>query len=480
MGRSTQAIGRSLARYGDRATAVAREASNRVGALRERAGQTRARGIAERGRQFGSMVSGVGNMIGNELAMAPVRKREAEQHAMSQDRHQLGMMASRGQLVAQERARQGGMAEAQKLRTLHSIMADTSSDVPAYQRLADAGFMDEAKELVEYENSLLELKGKEKSESEANRVLLGDIFEKAMVAVENGDAGALEQIHIVNGEFLRENVGGFDEAFFTGEIEPGDVEFFKNLYGAHVSIERDLERKKELADLKDQDVQTTADQNKAAWDEVDAAMKQLGAVGDNGLGDATARRINSVSPKAHDILVDMLGEIGTSTKDRRAAINRYNKVEPEQRTGWLGKLDQYKAENPGATINQFMEYEESLGNKPDEPDDERQRLSPPQAQARLRDFRSQAKIQWEGGEHGDLTMEKVFEKLVADAGENLEQLNSLASGKIPDPPPAPKTYPVGQVRYDAAGKPYMWNGEKPVTFDPEAEPSQRIPMHRSN
>ena len=484
MGRSTQAIGRSLSRYGDRATDVAREASNRVGALRERAGQTRARGIADRGRQFGSMVSGVGNMIGNELAMAPGRKREAEQHQMAKDRHQLGMMASQGQIEAQERARQGELVEAQNLRLKHSIMADTTSDIPAYQRLADAGFQDAANELVEYENSLLELKGKEKRESEANRVLLGDIFEKAMVAVENGDTGVLEQLHITNGPFLRENIGGYDEAFFTGEIEPQDAEFFKNLYGAHVSIERDLERKKELADLKDQEVQTTAAQNEAAWDEVEAVMKHLGAVGDGGLGNAKARQINTVSPKAREILVEMLGEMGTSTADVRKSLDRYNKVEPEQRTGWLGKLDQWKAENPGATINQFMEYEENLGKKPDEPGEERQRLSPPQAQSRLNGFRAQAKIQWEGGEHGDLTMEQVFEKLVMDAGENLEQLNSLASGKIPVAPPAPgaqaTTYQVGEIRYDAAGNAYKWDGEKPVPFDPEAEPRRRIPMHRPN
>ena len=87
--------------------------------LQQQAGETRARGVAERGRTFGNIVAGAGQAVGNELAARPVRQRRKwsattptmNQADINAERGEMGLEADRmalGAKMQQAQARAGG------------------------------------------------------------------------------------------------------------------------------------------------------------------------------------------------------------------------------------------------------------------------------------------------------------------------------------------------------------------------------------
>ena len=433
MGQSTERISRALGSYGQRAAGIAGRSAASAGALRQHAGDTRARGIEQRGRTFGNVIAGAGQAVGQELAMRPVRQQEQERHNAYMD--QADINAERGEigLEADQMALEGKKEQAQRAREVNRIFAE-SKPGEIVKNLNDGGFVREAYEvqqsITEARSRKLDLSAKERAKEEADGDMLADLTDLRGVE-EDQIGGVLAQRWAKSAEFLTEQIGPVAEELFTGDPTPGDLDYLSDVTGAGRNWNALMTDKKIASEAEKAKLETADARRERVNNEIEDVMKHLHAVGDKGLPSAVTSAIGNASPEARDKLKELFGGPGAKTSDRRATIKAYRGIEDKQKYGLPGEYEEHKKGGGTGTFLEFVKQRSAATAKP-KPEGGAARLTVSQAQQRLSALKRDARKAWETGEYatdGEKSVAEILEMVAAKEGEDLKELQAMASGR---------------------------------------------------
>ena len=371
MGRTLANISRALSSYGRQSAGIHRSTARNVNWHQMRAADARARGIAQRGRNLSSMVSGLGQMVGQQMIQAPIRERQQEMQDLSLQQGKAGLKVQEEQLSQLKEARE------RRRKYIEIISENSGIFEKAIPRLREAGLHDEADSQLEkalgIQKLMASLSQTEKKEHLTNLRLIAESVGTIANAPDEERAGK-----VVAGKLYLKNVVG--ENPLIDELLPdnptdGDYEEMRDFYTVTLDAEKIAARKD--ADLaRAIKTQTLSDAQAKSDDEMmENALTHLNAISEKGFGTARKWQRGKL-PESLRSQFDQL--VGGSQAEARESIQAYLGIESPARSGTLGELDEARKEEPGLTLFQLLERKQTIRTPPEEEKD----LNPAQALAK--------------------------------------------------------------------------------------------------
>ena len=172
MSRTLSNISRALSSYGRQSSVIHRDAARRSSMHQMRAADARSRGIAQRGRNFSSMVSGLGQMVGQQMIQAPIREQQQEMQDLRMRQGEAGLNVQEEQLSQLKEARE------RRRKYIEIISENSGIFEKAIPALREAGLHDEAdsqlKKALGIQKLMASLSAAEKKEHLTNLRLIAE------------------------------------------------------------------------------------------------------------------------------------------------------------------------------------------------------------------------------------------------------------------------------------------------------------------
>ena len=438
MSRTLSNMSRALSSYGSQAAGIQRDASRNATMLRMRAADIRADATRQRGQNFAGMATGVGQMVGQGILEAPIRKRQQQAHEMNMARGSQQLAIGDQQIADMEEARgERQRIKARRQKYVGIISEHYGDSVATMTALKDAGLI---AELKLYRQNMLDLRGQiaKTSLAEAKEVSttarLASETIGGLLRLEEGPARD-EQYQVARSRVLAlapdlEGMMPETPDATTYEVLADTAATLRS--GADQAGMDDAAfnradrwwKKQENEDAKGQDVFNKAIKkmsgvNKGAWE---SELK------------FQSKRIEKFSPEHLETFKSLTG--GGHSRETKADLKKFSGEGPE----FSGAYSNYRndALERGEDPMSFLDFMRAMwrGRRSGSGKKEEQEgiLTPSQALAVLRSVEAAAKERRDAEERfWDMPMDEVEKTVALERGWYLKELREMAMNEDPEP-----------------------------------------------